>query len=129
MPPEDGGIQQAMLDAVRDLSTQLGTVRAEIKEDTVELIAAFREDVNKSILSLAKRILNLEIAQEDDRRDRVTRQQAHDTAIADINRQLDDIRSVGRRRLWGIIGAIAVAVIEAITISALVAYWIGVSAR
>lgn len=88
---DDDRYIKALIATVSELSTTLGKVREEIKEDTAQLLRTYREDVHRAIMGLHIRIVSLEDTIETDRTARIARQQT-------LDGELKGIRN--NQRLW-----------------------------
>lgn len=81
---DSDGLERSIIAALRDVSVQLGAVRAEIKEDTAQLLRSYREDVHRSIMAIHVRIVSLEDTYENDRAARMARQKTLDGRLDTI---------------------------------------------
>lgn len=93
-PPADDDERYAkmLIGHVQDLAAQLGRVRAEVKEDTAQLLRGFREDVHRTTMGIHARILSYEDELVKDRVQRERRQ-------GEIDGQLSAIRNNQRWRV------------------------------
>lgn len=87
---DDERYAKVLISTVQDLAQQLGRIRAEIKEDTAQLLRAFREDVHRTTMGIHVRIVSLEDTYETDRSLRLARQ-------GDLDHKLDAIQ---RNQRW-----------------------------
>ena len=81
---DDDRYVRTLITTVSDLARDVGSVRAAIKEDTAQLLRAYREDVHRAIMAIHVRIVSLEDTIETDRASRLARQKLLDSQIAAI---------------------------------------------
>lgn len=74
----DGHVYDSILTVVRDLSTQIGTIREQVRVDLIDYLARYREDTARTTLGLAQRITWIEAQQITEGRERLLRQQLLD---------------------------------------------------
>lgn len=81
---DDGRYQSAMVTALRDVTEKLGQIRAEVKEDTAQLLRGVREDMFRTTMAIHARLLSYEDELVRDRTQRDTRQQHLDGRLTRI---------------------------------------------
>lgn len=86
MPASDDDERYArmLINTVADLSRQLGTVRAEIKEDAAQLLRTYREDNHRAIMGIYVRLVSIEDTFETERSTRIDRQKLLDGRLDGI---------------------------------------------
>lgn len=109
--PHDDDTTAMLFRAVQDLSKQLGTIQADIKEDTAQLLRSYREDTHRSIMAIYTRLVAVEDTINLDRHSRVTRQQMIDAQLHAIH---------NNQRLW-IRGIVFAAIL---TIGIVIGVWV-----
>lgn len=82
--PDGDKLERAMVDALRDVTLQLGAVREQIKEDVAQQLRSYREDSHRAIMAIYTRIVSLEDTIETDRGARIARQKQLDALLSNI---------------------------------------------
>ena len=82
MPPgDDADYERALRDVVADLSRQLGVVREQLRGDVTEAIARQREDHHRAIMGIQSRLVQGELREDADRKERKERQHELDQRL------------------------------------------------
>lgn len=93
--PDGDELQSALLTTLRDVTTQMAKLRAEVKEDVAQLLRSYREDSHRAIMGIHIRIVSLEDTIETDRAARIARQQLLDGELKGIRNNQTFWRRLG----------------------------------
>jgi hypothetical protein len=109
--PDGDELQSALLTTLRNVTAQMATLRAEVKEDMAQLLRSYREDTHRSIMGIHIRIVSLEDTIETDRGARIARQRQ-------LDGELKGIRN--NQTFWKRVGMVAALV----TLGIVIGVWV-----
>lgn len=98
MTTGDDYYEKAIVTHLRDMVQQLGKLRAEVAEDTAQLLRNYREDNHRAIMGIYTRLVSIEDTIETERGARVTRQKLLDSQLEAIEQN---------QRFWVRVGMVA----------------------